>query len=102
MLFNETIKINEIINQGRNKAMSEIEFFEKEIQEFLLSPVRKDMFIGENYYLGDHDIKRRKRTVIGKGGKLEEIYNLPNNRLIDNQYSKMIDQKVNYILTLTN
>ncbi len=99
MLFNETIKINEIINQGRNKAMSEIEFFEKEIQEFLLSPVRKDMFIGENYYLGDHDIKRRKRTVIGKGGKLEEIYNLPNNRLIDNQYSKMIDQKVNYILS---
>ena len=49
--------------------------------------------------MGDHDILRRKRTVIGEGGKIETVDNLPNNRLIDNQYGKMVDQKNNYLLS---
>jgi SPP1 family phage portal protein len=36
--------------------------------------------------------------VIGEGGKLEEVENLPNNRLIDNQYAKLVNQKTNYLL----
>ena len=57
------------------------------------------MITGESYFMGDHDILRRKRTVIGEGGKIESVDNLPNNRLIDNQYGKIVDQKNNYLLS---
>ena len=30
--------------------------------------------------------------------ELEEVKNLPNNRIVDNQYQKMVDQKNNYLL----
>ena len=45
-----------------------------------------------------HDILYRKRTVIGEGGELAEVENLPNNRVVDNQYGKLVLQKANYIL----
>lgn len=57
------------------------------------------MIAGEKYYNGEHDILKRKRTIIGADGQLQEVENLPNNRLIDNQYSKLVDQKVNYLLS---
>ena len=38
-----------------------------------------------------------KRTVIGIDGKLQEVDNLLNNRIVDNQYAKMVDQKTNYL-----
>ena len=56
------------------------------------------MITGERYYLGEHDILYRKRTVIGENGELQEVDNLPNNRIVDNQYAKLVDQKVNYLL----
>ena len=43
-----------------------------------------------------HDILTRKRTIIGEDGKLQEVDNLPNNRLVDNQFALMVDQKTNY------
>ena len=69
-----------------------------EIKAFRGSPKRTDMFDGERYYAGVHDILKRQRTVIGEDGKLEVIENLPNNRIVDNQYKKMVDQKTNYLL----
>ena len=36
--------------------------------------------------------------MIGEDGKLQVVENLPNNRLIDNQYAKMVNQKANYLL----
>lgn len=36
--------------------------------------------------------------MIGETGDLEEVTNLPNNRIVDNQYKKMVDQKNNYLL----
>lgn len=99
LIHDETARINAIVNQGANTAMRDIEFFEREILEFKASPVRRDMFTGESYYRGDHAIKERQRVVIGEGGKPQVVYNLPNNRLVDNQYGKMVDQKVNYLLS---
>ena len=49
------------------------------------------------YYDGMQDILTRKRTVIGEGGELQEVTNLPNNRIIDNQYAKLVNQKTNYL-----
>ena len=56
------------------------------------------MIDGERYYEGNHDILKRKRTIIGEDGKLEVVENLPNNRIVNNQYGKMVDQKKNYLL----
>ncbi|AZK48794.1 phage portal protein [Paenibacillus lentus] len=78
--------------------MSHKKFLEREIIKFKKSKKRKDMLEGERYYRGDHDILNRRRTVIGENGLLQEVENLPNNKIIDNQYAKLVDQKVNYLL----
>lgn len=80
---NENINNNIIVNR---------------INNFESSKKRHDMIIGENYYEGKHDILSRKRTAIGANGELTEVENLPNNKIVDNQYKKMVSQKVNYLL----
>lgn len=86
-----------IIN-GSKSSMTEQQFFEAEIKKFKSSQKRKDMITGEAYYIGKHDILDRKRTIIGEDGLLVEVTNLPNNKIVDNQYAKMVDQKTNYLL----
>lgn len=92
----ETRRISNIIKEGR--GLTDEEYIIKEIDRFMVSQRRKEMIDGEKYYAGRHDILSRKRTVIGSGGELEEVNNLPNNRIVDNQYQKMVDQKKNYLL----
>ena len=75
-----------------------LSFLEEEIARWKVSDVRRLQITGERYYRGDHDILRRKRTVIGEGGALREVQNLPNHRIVNNQYARMADQKVNYLL----
>ena len=83
---------------GEKAVMTDKQFIEREISRFKASKRRKDMLTGERYYSGKHDILFRKRTVIGEGGELTEVKNLPNHRIVDNQYEKMVDQKTNYLL----
>ncbi|MCC8096997.1 MAG: phage portal protein [Eubacterium sp.] len=87
-----------VIEKGANSVMSDRRFIEREIEKFLTSPVRRDMLTGEKYYMGEQDILMRKRTVIGDGGELTEVENLPNNRLVDNQFLRLVDQKTGYFL----
>lgn len=89
--------ISTIIGAGAATSMTKIQFLEKEIEQWLVSPGRLIQLTAERYYRGDHDIKKRKREVIGRDGKLTEITNLPNNKQVDNQYAKAVDQKVNYL-----
>ena len=77
--------------------MSDLEFLEKEIAAWKCSPQRMMQIKGFLYYDGDHDVIHRKRTMIGEDGKLEVVENLPNNRIVDNQYAKMVNQKANYL-----
>lgn len=97
-MLSETARINNIIIQGAKTRMTDKQFLEREIDKWKKSPKRKAMITGEKYYAGEHDILKRKRTVIGKDGLLQEVENLPNNKIVDNQYAKMVDQKVNYLL----
>ena len=90
--------VKNIIKTGSESQISDKEFLQREIIKFKRSTKRQDMLDGERYYDGEHDILKRKRTVIGEKGELQEVYNLPNNKIIDNQYAKMVDQKVNYLL----
>ncbi len=79
-------------------TMSEKEFFEAEIAAWKGSPVRRRMIEGERYFRGEHDILKRERTAIGADGRLKRVENLPNNRIVDNQYQRLVNQKVNYLL----
>ncbi len=90
--------INDIVRKGAESRITDLEFIRTEISRFMSSPQRINMIKGNNYYKGMHDILRNKRTIIGEGGKVTEVENLPNDRLVNNQYSKLVDQKVNYLL----
>lgn len=89
-------KINRLILQ-RATCMTENQFA-AEIKEWKASPKRGMQIKGSDYYEGRHEIMNRRRMAIGKSGKLEPVDNLPNNKLIDNQYAKAVDQKANYFV----
>lgn len=94
----ETARLNRIVSENAKLAISSERIIEIEIQHFKLSQKRKEMFDGEKYYRGRHDILDKKRTAIGSDGELTVVDNLPNNRIVDNQYKKMVNQKTNYLL----
>jgi SPP1 family phage portal protein len=97
-LNTETDRINRLIIHGGGAGMTELQFFAAEIKEWKNSTRRKEQIQGELYYEGKHDILNRKRTIIGEDGKLHVVQNLPNNRVVDNQYALMVDQKTNYLV----
>lgn len=91
-------KLERLVNVNAASKLTDEQFIVKEIQKFKQSQRRKEMLDGEKYFDGCHDILSRERTVIGKDGELEVVKNLPNNRIVDNQYKKMVIQKSNYLL----
>lgn len=97
-LNTETDRINRLIIQGGRTGMTELQFFAAEIKEWKDSIRRRDQLTGDMYYLGKHDILNRQRTIIGADGKLQVVNNLPNNRIVNNQYALMVDQKTNYLV----
>ena len=78
-------------------GITDKEFLEHEIKKWLASQERLRQIEGEAYYDGAQDILKRERTVINETGDLEVVKNLPNNKIVDNQYAKMVDQKANYL-----
>ena len=76
-------RVSNMIRQGAGSRMSDREFLEREIARWKNSSQRTLQIRGSLYYEGEHDILRRKRTVIGEDGKLTEVENLPNNRVVD-------------------
>ena len=95
-LFDDnTAKISQIIAKN---GFSDKEFLEKEIAAWKISETRRMQIKGRLYYDNQHDILFRKREAIGENGELTEITNLPNNRVVDNVYGKLVNQKANYLL----
>ena len=95
---NNILRLGRLIARGGPGGMTELEFFAREIRLWKASRARIAQMHGEAYYRGRHDILRRKRTVIGADGEPTEVKNIPNNRIVDNQYALMVDQKVNYLV----
>ncbi len=88
---------NNLFDPGA-EAVGDEDFILGEINRFKDSRRRSSMLDGLRYFCGQHDILARQRTVIGENGEPEAVYNLPNNRVVDNQYAKMVIQKNNYLL----
>lgn len=94
----ETDNLNQIIAEQAPITSNDLRALERAVYKFLKSDERKLMLLGEAYYEGEHDILKRERTVIGPDGMSVKAEHLPNNRRVDNQYAKLVDQKVNYLL----
>ena len=92
-------RLEKLVNVNVNDKLTDEQFILKEIKRFKISKRRTDMLTGERYFDGKHDILFRERTVIGTNGELETVSNLPNNKIVDNQYRKMVIQKANYLLS---
>lgn len=60
---------------------------------------KEDMKKSVEYYNGNQDILKKQRLTIGEGGRPQVVSNLPNSRLLDNQFAKGVDQKVNYLFS---
>lgn len=89
---------NDIIRRGSQSGMTEIEFLEAEIRRWRDSPRRHDMLTGIAYYDDHQKIEDKERLMIGKDGQKQAVHNLPNFRIMDNQYAKLVDQKSDYLL----
>lgn len=96
-LLSEAARLAQVVTIGKDRINDE-QYVISEINRFKMSQRRKEMFDGEKYYSGKHDILFRDRTMIGEDGELTKVVNLPNNKIVDNQYKKMVDQKTNYLL----
>lgn len=90
--------VNMLGHKNAASVMTDEEFIVAEINKFKMSKRFKDMTDGDRYYLGKHDILCKHRTAIGDKGELVTIENLPNNKIVDNQYKKMVNQKCNYLV----
>lgn len=75
-----------------------LKYLESVLRQWLHGKVREEQLLAEKYYDGEHDILGREKKMIGADGRLVTIENVPNNKLVDNQYRKLVDQKTNYTL----
>ena len=96
-IFNR-FKQPDLPKPNSESTSSDIKDLEKVLRKWLDSPIRKEQLLAEKYYDGDHDILQREKKVIGADGQLITIDNVANNKLVDNQYKKLVDQKTNYVL----
>ena len=94
----ETMRISDLIAKGAKSRLSDIDFLTKEVNKWLNSRERREQMKAELYYSYEQDINKKLRKVIGGNGDMMVDNLLPNNRITDNQYTKAVDQKVNYML----
>ena len=100
MFFERTQEeeIKRIIKEDAIKAgIDDLTIIMHEVNRFFASATRNWMLTGANYFQGEHDILKKKRVAYGKGGQEIELKQLPNNKIIDNLYRRMVVQKANYL-----
>lgn len=89
-----------LLNNGTSNAV----VIAHEIQAFFASPEYKAMRDGVRYYEGNHDISNKKREMMDGtknpdgSPRMVELDYLPNSKVADNQYKKMVKQKTNYLV----
>lgn len=86
-----------IVRNGAASGMNELEFLEEELKRWMGSKERLDMKTGLAYYSDHQDIERKNRRAIGPNGNPVDVHNLPNFKIMDNQYGILVDQKNNYL-----
>ncbi|MFR8334396.1 MAG: hypothetical protein ACLU9S_20285 [Oscillospiraceae bacterium] len=80
------------------QGMTDKRFLELEIRAWLHSPARKRQLAAEAYYDGAQDVLHRRRVALDDDGHIKVLDHLPNNRLVNNIYAKMVDQRRTILL----
>lgn len=87
-----------LIKEGAGTALSDLDFLTLELNKWLKSKKRREMLDGKEYYTYEAEpFKREKLWGADADGcptYIKEEYQSN----IDNQYAKLVDQKVNYLL----
>ncbi len=81
-----------------NAPMTEAELIQTELDRFIGSNERKLMLIGRSYYGDKQDILNKKRTAIGNDGEEVEVKGTPNNKIVNNIFDDLVDQKTSFLL----
>lgn len=89
---------NKAIDLPTPQPNSDIRKLEIVLGEWLDSPQLKEQLLAEQYYLGNQDILQREKKVIGADGQLVKLDNVTVNRIVDNVYAKLVNQKTSYCL----
>lgn len=91
-------KLNDLLNSPLNETAYNLKWLELELSDWIISQERKMQIKGFEYYKDKQDILKYKRMAIGQDGELEEVKNLPNKIITDNQYKRLVNQKVNHLV----
>ena len=87
---------NDII---RNHAgMSESQFVQAELEAFLYSKKRQEILQARNYYQGKHKLPEHV-IMDSNGNPTDAKGTIPNNKIINNLFDDLVDQKTNYLLS---
>ena len=86
------------LNNPLEETANNLKWLELELEAWLNSKERADQIKADMYYRDIQEIAKYKRMAIGEGGELEEVKNMPNKRTLDNQYKRLVNQKVNHLV----
>lgn len=91
------IRLGELWNSiiEGHTGLTEHEFLTHVLEEHMNSERRKLMLTARDYYKGKHDIASKVRK--DASGKI--LLNIPNNKITDNVFDDLVDQKTNYLLS---
>lgn len=98
-LTSQMLDMKSLIQRLEELGEPQKEFILGNVEEFKKSEKYKQMKKAQDYYAGKHDILDKKRYYIDRLGVKRVDENLSNNRLIHPYFTKLVDQKVNYLLS---
>lgn len=93
----QTEYLSYLIMEGAQSEQDILFVIKSEVGIFLNSPAYAEIIKAHDYYQNHQDIERKKRVIRDKG----VTYPMPfaeNNKILDNQYRRAVNQKANYIV----
>lgn len=87
---------NDIIR--KHAGMSESQFVQAELEAFLYSKKRQEILQARNYYQGKHKLPEHV-IMDSNGNPTDAKGTIPNNKIINNLFDDLVDQKTNYLLS---
>lgn len=91
--------INSRISRLATTAKPQEAFLYANLTDFQNSQQRKDMLTAQRYYDNKNDICERERYYIDRKGNKQKAENLANSKLTHPYMRKLVNQKVNYLLS---
>lgn len=91
--------INARISRLATTAKPQEAFLYANLTDFQNSQLRKDMLTAQRYYDNKNDICSRERHYIDRKGNKQKAENLANSKLTHPYMRKLVNQKVNYLLS---